>query len=122
MAISLQEAFRVFTEGDSHSLLPGVALRVAGNILDGVHTMRLATDSSCEDQGEKTAKAGAGVFYAEGDEHLTVHHVFSRLAEKWLEKFSSTPVQFSSAPVEHQLNIKWTSIEDQVNVTWTPSD
>ncbi|KAL4255818.1 hypothetical protein AB1N83_014347 [Pleurotus pulmonarius] len=66
-ARSLKEAFRVFTEGESYSLLPRTAPRAAGNILDNVRTVRLATDGSCEDQGQETAKAGAGVFYAEGD-------------------------------------------------------
>ncbi|KAF9489155.1 hypothetical protein BDN71DRAFT_1435606 [Pleurotus eryngii] len=81
MARSLQEAFRVFTEGDSYSLLPGVAPRAAGNILDGVCTVHLATDSSCKDQGEKTVKAGVEVFYAEGDPRNSAIRVPSTISQ-----------------------------------------
>ncbi|KAF9488814.1 hypothetical protein BDN71DRAFT_1435849 [Pleurotus eryngii] len=75
MARSLQEAFRVFTEGDSYSLLPGVAPRVAGNILDGQQTVHVKT------KVKKKAKAEVEVFYAEGNPRNSAIRVPSMMTQ-----------------------------------------
>ncbi|KAG6894055.1 hypothetical protein C0992_007657, partial [Termitomyces sp. T32_za158] len=59
----LSEAFRIFTEGEREDQIPDLSKPTeAGS------TLILATDGSCEKNGDDDAKVGAGVFYKDGSD------------------------------------------------------
>lgn len=59
-AATIKDIFRVFTEGDMHGAAVNTEVEPRPSII-------VATDGSTFDTGTTTARAGAGIFYQEGD-------------------------------------------------------
>jgi hypothetical protein len=59
----LSNAFRIFTDGEVYN--GPIPIR---EIDDAARTTTVATDGSCENNGQSTARAGSGVFYDYDDE------------------------------------------------------
>ncbi|KAL1943280.1 hypothetical protein VTO73DRAFT_4355 [Trametes versicolor] len=57
----LSETLRIFTEGESST-----TAYMGGKMVRDYESLTLATDGSCEKNGDRDARAGAGVFVSEG--------------------------------------------------------
>ncbi|KAJ3991728.1 hypothetical protein F5050DRAFT_1580906, partial [Lentinula boryana] len=60
---SLADAFRIFTQGETSNTIP----RMAWNPQPADTKVEVYTDGSCQHNGSDEARAGAGVYYREGD-------------------------------------------------------
>ena len=64
---SLADCFRIFTDPNRISNIPAERQRQARGINIPEESVKVYTDGSCIDNGKENAKAGAGIWFAEGD-------------------------------------------------------
>ena len=64
---SLADCFRIFTDPNRLSNVPAERQRQARGINIPEESITVYTDGSCMDNGKENAKAGAGIWFAEGD-------------------------------------------------------
>ncbi|KAF9487811.1 hypothetical protein BDN71DRAFT_1436573 [Pleurotus eryngii] len=105
MAMTIKDVFRVFTDGDQSN-----ALLTMQQAKADVSTIQLATDGSCEGQGEQLANAGFRIFYAEGDPRNLAVKVPNTMAQMnqvvemlaLLEAIQANPVTRSMRKMENE--------------------